>query len=61
MEKKQKKIEDLTIPELKALAFDIDQQIKQNQRDYNVILQLLQNKTKEQIKEPIKVPNNEVK
>lgn len=44
-EPKQRTVEELSIPELKALAFDISEQVKNLQRQYNFVYESLAKKT----------------
>lgn len=45
---KQKTLQDLSDTELKAIAFEKSEQIKQLQRDYNVIYEELVNRQKKE-------------
>lgn len=42
----KRQIQDLSETELKALAFDIEQQIKQKQREYNFVFEELAKRNK---------------
>ena len=46
-ERKQKKLEDLSIIELKSIMFDLDQQTKQIQANMQTVAQQLQKKIEE--------------
>lgn len=46
-DEKQRTVQDLSDTELKALAFEIDQGIKQKQREYNVVMSVLQERAKQ--------------
>lgn len=47
-EQKQRTLNDLSVVELKALAFEIDQTIKQKQREYQTVMQVLQERMQPQ-------------
>ena len=49
MEKPQLRVEDMSIMELKAVLFDIDNEMKQKQNTYNQISSLLQQKIQTEI------------
>jgi len=46
-------LQEQTIEQLKVIAFDIDQAIKKNQNDYQVVINVLNEKYAEQQKKDI--------
>ena len=50
-------LEEKTIDELKVIGFDIDQQIKISQQNYQAVIQVLNKKLEEQSKVEISKPS----